>query len=110
MTRDTEKAFVIIYAEYLHRRSFGTAKYEAVRFQSAKLRAIEAFSTWDSEDIRYCLNELRKLGYVKLDIIGDMTLQESGIEYMENKPGDYFKMFVNVVKDLIPLVSVFRPA
>lgn len=109
MTKDTEKAFVIIYAEYLRRRNFGTAKNQAVRFENSKLRSIEAFSNWDPEDIRYCLHELRKLGYIKQDIIGDVTLQESGIEYMENKPKEYFQCFAGAIKDLLSIVGTFWP-
>ena len=109
MTKDTELAFVIIFSEYKRRRSFGTAKYEAVRFESNKLKAIDAFSNWHTEDIRYSLQELKKLGYVNLDILGDMTLQESGIEYMENKPSEYFKGFSNIIGDILSLIAAFRP-
>ena len=107
MTKDTEKAFVIIYSEYLRRRSFGTAKNQAVRFESEKLRAIEAFSNWIPEDIRYCLQELRKIGFVKIDIIGDVTLQELGIEYIESKPREYFLAFAGIVKGIAELVAAF---
>ena len=109
MTKDTERAFVIIYSEYLRRRSFGTAKNQAVRFESAKLYAIDAFSEWNPEDIRYCLQELRKLNYIKMDIIGDVTLQEHGIEYMENKPMEYFSSFAGIVKGLAELIAAFLP-
>ena len=109
MTRDTEKAFVIIYAEYLRRRSFGTAKNQAVLFEDSKIHAIDAFSNWNPDDIRYCLQELRGLGFVKMDILGDVTLQESGIEYMEGKPNEYFSAFFGIVKGLAEVVSVFLP-
>lgn len=109
MTRDTEKAFVIIYSEYLRRRSFGTAKNQAVQFEDSKLKAIDAFASWNPEDIRYSLQELRKLGYVKIDILGDVTLQEPGIEYMESKPREYFSAFGGIVKDLLSLISGFLP-
>ena len=107
MTKDTEKAFVIIYSEYLRRRSFGTAKNQAVRFEDSKLRAIEAFSNWNTEDIRYSLHELKKLGYIKMDILGDAALQESGIEYMENMPKEYFSAFAGLVKGIAELIAAF---
>lgn len=107
MTKDTERAFVIIYAEYLRRRSFGTAKYEAMCFEGAKIYAIDAFKNWHPGDIDYCLQELRKSGYVKIDIIGDVALQEAGIEYMEKKPRDYFAGFTGIIKDLLSLVATF---
>lgn len=110
MTKDTEKAFVIIYSEYLRRRSFGTAKNQAVRFEAAKLSAIEAFSKWDTEDIRYSLQELKQCGYIYVDIIGDVEILKGGIQYMEDKPNEYFNAFANLIKDLISLVAALRPA
>lgn len=109
MTKDTEKAFVILYSEYLRRRNSGTAKNQAVRFEDIELRSIKAFSDWDSEDIRYSLRELKQIGYIKMDILGDVELLRDGIEYMENKPNEYFSTFANLVKDLISLVTSLRP-
>lgn len=104
MTKGTEKAFVIIYSEYLRRRSFGTTKYNAVQFDDAKLVAIEAFSKWNPADIKLSLRELKNLGFIKSDILGNITLTEAGIEYMESKPKEYFTRFAGVVKDLLSLV------
>lgn len=109
MTRETEKAFVIIYSEYLRRRSYKTVKCEAIRFDLPKVMAIEAFSCWNPEDIRYCLRELHKLGYVSIDIFGNVELQEIGIAYMESKPKEYFGAFTHVVNDLLSVISVLRP-
>lgn len=109
MTKDTEKAFVIIYSEYLRRRSFGTAKSQAIRFEDSKLRAIDAFSNWDSEDIRYSLQELKKDGYIDMNILGDVEIKKDGIQYMEDKPNEYFNAFANVIKDLISLIAALRP-
>lgn len=109
MTKDTEKAFVILYSEYLRRRSSGTAKNQAVWFEDTDLRSIKAFSSWDSEDIRYSLRELKEIGYIKMDILGDVVLLRDGIEYMENKPNEYFGAFANLVKDLVSLVTSLRP-
>lgn len=107
MTKDTEKAFVILYSEYLRRRSFGTAKSQAAEFEDSKLRAIEAFSNWNPADVGYCLQELQKLGYVQTDILGNVTLQEPGIEYMENKPEEYFSKFAGIVKGIAELIALF---
>lgn len=107
MTKDTEKAFVIIYSEYLRRRSFGTAKNQAAKFEDAKLHAIEAFSNWNTEDIRYSLHELKNLGYIKMDVLGDVTLQESGIEYMDRMPKEYFSSFAGLVKGIAELIAAF---
>lgn len=109
MTRDTEKAFVILYSEYLRRRSFGTAKNQAVRFEDAKLRAIDAFSSWASEDIHYSLQELKKNGYISMNIFGDVEILKDGIQYMEDKPNEYFNAFANVIKDLFSIITAIRP-
>ena len=110
MTKDTEKAFVIVYSEYLRRRSFGTAKCEAVQFDESKIMAIEGFSKWNPADISYCMRELKNLGYIDRDIIGGVTLNEAGIEFMENKPKEYFSGFTGTVKDLLTLIAAFLPA
>ena len=107
MTKDTEKAFVIIYSEYLRRRSFGTAKSQAVRFEDSKLRAIEGFTNWRPADIVYCMQELRKCGYLKMDILGNVELLEPGIEYMESKPKEYFSAFAGIVKGIAELIAAF---
>ena len=107
MTKDAEKAFVILYSEYLRRRSFGTAKNQAVFFEDAKLMKIDAFSTWNPEDIGYSLQELKKCGYINLNIIGDVEILKFGIEYMESKPKDYFSAFAGIVKGIIDLISAF---
>lgn len=109
MTKDTELAFVIIFSEYKRRRSFGTAKYEAVQFESTKLKAIDAFSDWHPADISYCLQELKKSGYVRIDILGDVTLQEPGIEYMENKPKEFFEAFTGKIAGLLSIIGTFWP-
>ena len=110
MTKDTEKAFVIIYSEYLRRRSFGTAKNQAVRFENSKLMCIDAFSRWHPDDIRYSLQELRKAGYIKMDIVGDVSLLETGITYMESQPREYFLGFAGFIRGIAELIALFLPA
>lgn len=107
MTRETEKAFIIIYSEYLRRRSFGTAKSQATYFENAKLKNIDAFSLWNSDDIRSSIDELVQIGFVKMDIVGGVQLMNPGIEYMEQKPKEYFSAFAGVVKGIAELISMF---
>lgn len=107
MTRDTEKAFVVIYSEYLRRRSKGTAKNQAVEFENSKIYAISEFEKWDRADVSYAIRELQADGYIKDNIWGDVTLLPKGIQYMENKPKQYFKSFAGIVKELLSLVSAF---
>lgn len=107
MTKDTEKAFVIIYSEYLRRRNIGTAKNQAVWFEDSKLRKIDAFSTWNPEDIRCSLQELIELGYITMDIVGNVELSKLGIQYMERKPKEFFSAFSGAVGGIIDLVALF---
>ena len=104
MTKDTEKALVILYCEYKRRRGFGTSKAEDVHFEEAKMRNIEAFSDWNYADISYAMQQLRAAGYVKLNILGDVTLTESAIEYIEAKPKEYFDTFLKIAS-LIPVLG-----
>ncbi len=104
MTKETETAFKILYCEYKRRRSFGTSKPEAMRFESAKLQKIDAYSDWNAEDLRYALAELRKIGFVQIDILGDVELTESGIEYMESKPMEYFE----IASKFFNLAAIFK--
>ena len=107
MTKDTEKALVIIYSEHLRRRSFGTAKNQAVQFEDAKLRKIDSFSTWNQQDIGYCLEELKRIGYIARNICGDVTLLEPGIKYMESKPKEFFAAFSGIIKGVVELIAAF---
>lgn len=71
--------------------------------------AIEAFSKWNPADIKLCLRELKNLGFIESDILGNITLTEAGIEYMESKPKEYFTRFAGAVKDLLSLVIPLIP-
>lgn len=90
MTKETEKAFKILYCEYRRRRKSGCSKATAMEFEDGTIARINAFQKWIPEDIRYALRELKIMGYVRIDIIGNVTLTENGIEFMENKPKEFF--------------------
>lgn len=107
MTKDTEKALVILYSEYKRRRNFGTSKAEAVCFEEAKMRKIDAFSNWSYADVSYAMQELKAAGYVRINICDDITLTETAIEFIESRPKEFFDQFANVAKDILSLVSGF---
>lgn len=102
MTRETEKAFKILYCEYKRRRKAGESKSDAVEFEDTSVGSIPAFRKWLPADINYAVQELGDAKYVKVDILGNITLQESGIEYMESKPKEYFQG----LKDFFNLGSI----
>lgn len=91
MTRETEKAFKILYCEYKRRRKSGASKQDAVCFEDATLGSIKAFSKWLPADISYAMQELNKSKYISMNIWGDVELLESGIEFMEAKPKEFFQ-------------------
>ena len=110
MTSEAEKALVIIYAEYLRRRNYGTDKKLAVKFPNAKLKAIDAFSSWDPSDIDSCLSELKSLEYIGKDILGNVTLLNRGISYLQDKPREFFAKFAGFISDLLALIAAFASA
>lgn len=90
MTKETEKAFKILYCEYKRRRKSGCSKASAMAFADGTIQNINAFERWLPEDIRYALQELKKAGYIRIFIYGDCELTETGLEFMENKPKEFF--------------------
>ena len=102
MTRETEKAFKILYCEYKHRRKSGTSKSTAMEFDDQSIQKLNAFQKWLPEDISYALQELKNAGYVKCYVTGDCELTEDGLEFMENKPKDFFAELAGVF-DLVGL-------
>lgn len=105
LTKDTEKAFKIIYCEYRRLRKSGFAKQDAQKFDDGKIPEISAFSNWLAPDIDSAIKELKSSDYLKEDIIGDITITDEGIKYMENKPKEFF----NDLSALFDLASLFLP-
>lgn len=91
MTRETEKAFQILYCEYKRRRKAGMPKQDAICFEDTAIGSISAFSKWHPSDISYSLHELSRAKYISMNILGDVVLLEAGIEFMEDKPKEFFQ-------------------
>lgn len=91
MTKETEKAFKILYCEYKRRRKSGASKRESVFFEDGTIGKISAFSTWNPDDIGYAMQELKNAKFVKIFIYGDVEITEAGIEFMEDKPKEFFE-------------------
>ena len=90
MTKETEKALKILYCEYKKRRKSGNSKSTAMEFASDSIPRINAFHDWMHEDIQYALRELRASGYVRIFLYGDAQLTENALEFMEDKPKEFF--------------------
>lgn len=103
MTKETEKAFKILYCEYKRRRKSGSSKSTAMEFEDGSIGRINAFKDWMPEDIRYALQELKSAGYIRTDILGNVELCERGLECMESKPKEFF----SELGGLFDLVGLF---
>lgn len=103
MTKDTEKAFKIIYCEYKRLRKAGYSKKDAMEFNGNSVYKIPAFSKWLRPDIDCALEELIEPKYLKEDVTGDISITSDGIEYMENKPKEFF----NDLSGLFDIVGLF---
>lgn len=104
LTRDSEKAFKIIFCEYKRLRKAGFTKDDSRQFKSGSIYKIDAFSNWLRPDIDSALREIESAGFIKENIIGDITISNEGIKYMEDKPKEFF----GELSGLFDLVSLFR--
>lgn len=105
MTRDAEKALIIIYCQYKKRLALGTDEEDARYFEDAKLRNIDNFSSWSRSKLTLAIQQLKKVGFVSMNILDDVRLLDEGIEFVESKPKEYFDSFFNVVSGLASIVS-----
>lgn len=104
MTKDTEKAFVIIYAEYLRRCKAGESKEQASQFTKQQIKGWDAFSSWHPNDVDRSLFELKQNGFMRIYVYGEAMLTTEGIQYMEKQPREFFQKFTEAVKDILALV------
>nr|DAH40290.1 MAG TPA: ribonuclease R [Bacteriophage sp.] len=102
LTKDADKMICRIYATYLQLRKNGVPKSKARKFEENYFSKNDAFSSWSPSDCDSTLAELQRAGLVKTDILGDFTLTDSAIIYMENR-------FVNGLKEVIEYVTKFIP-
>lgn len=91
LTRNAEYALAIIYAEYRRREKAGFMVADCADFEDGALQNLTAFSDWRYPNIRSAISELTDAKYLKQNICGDITLQNSAIAYMQSKPKEFFK-------------------
>lgn len=103
LTKDSEKAFKIIYCEYKRLRKAGFSKSDARQFEDGSIYKISAFSEWLRPDIKSAIEELESANFISENILGDITITDCGIKYMEDKPREFF----NDLSGLFNLVSLF---
>lgn len=104
ITKETEKAFKIIFCEYKRLRKLGYAKEDSLTFEDEVLYNLPAFSNWPKSDINLAVKELVSVGFAKENICGDITITPVGVKYMEEKPQKFFEELSNVF-DLIKILG-----
>ncbi|MCX4339961.1 MAG: hypothetical protein OSJ72_09990 [Lachnospiraceae bacterium] len=97
LTKDADKVICCIYKEYLERRKSGMSKSQAKEFDGNFYRNVKTLSKWNSADVSDTLQELHNRELIKKNVIGDFTLLDSAISYMENR----FKNGLSEVVDFI---------
>ena len=97
LTKDAEKLICCIFKEYLEKRKSGMSKSQAKEFDGNFYLNIKALSKWNSADVSDTLHELHGKKYIKENILGDFSLLDDAIVYMENR----FKNGLSEVMDFI---------
>lgn len=97
LTKDADKVICCVYKEYLERRKSGMSKSQAKEFDGNFYRNVKALSKWNSSDVSDTLQELHNKQYIKKNIIGDFSLLDDAVVYMENR----FKNGLSEVMDFI---------
>lgn len=103
MTKETEKVLKILYCEFKRRRKSGCSKPTAMHFENGSIPKMDAFQNWLPEDISYALQELKTSGFVGSDICGNVTLTETAVEFMQEKPKEFF----DGLSSFFDLVGIF---
>ena len=98
MTKDADKMLCCLYKEYLNRIKIGNSKTSSRDFTAEYIKSDEVLSTWHPDDVCATRNELKHIGYLTVNIIGNFKLTDEAITYMENR-------FKNNLKELTDFIS-----
>lgn len=102
LTKDADKVICYIYKEYLERRKHGISKSEAKEFDGNFYINVKALSNWSSADMSDTIQELHDKGFIKKNVIGDFSLLNSTVIYMENR-------FKKGLEEITDFISKFIP-
>lgn len=100
LTKDADVLICLIYKCYLEKRQNNISKSSSKEFSPDEVKSFT--QKWNEDDIYETLHELKNKELVSLDIVGDVTLTDNGIIYMENR-------FLNKIDKLIDYISKFIP-
>ncbi|MCM1232857.1 MAG: hypothetical protein NC489_22255 [Ruminococcus flavefaciens] len=102
ITKDAETIICFIYKLYLERRKSGESKSGSRRFSDDFYKSDRKLSKWHENDVYECLTELKRKGYIKMYINGDIELLDNTIVYMESR-------FKNGLSEVLEVLSKFIP-
>lgn len=85
LTNDTSRLLAALYGTYLDRRKCGYSREKAKKFEPGFHQHISALSEWIDDDVYDCLSELNKIKFIKMNVIGGFTLEDTLIAYMESR-------------------------
>lgn len=97
MTKDADKMLCCLYKEYLTRIKIGNSKTSSREFTAEYVTSDVILSKWHPDDVCTIRNELKRNGYLTVNIIGNFKLTDEAITYMENR----FKNNLNELADFI---------
>lgn len=102
LTKDAEKVICCIYKEYLEKRKSGISKSQAKEFDGNFYRNVNALSKWNDADVSDTIQELHDKKLIKKNVMGDFSLLDSAVIYMENR-------FKNNLNEITDFISKFIP-
>lgn len=99
LTKDAQKLVALLYKSYLERRKSGMSKTNAKFFE---LNEIYSLTDDSPEDVDETIREIKSVYPLKEDIIGNITLSDKMISYMENR-------FKKGLVDILSFLAQFIP-
>lgn len=97
LTRDSAVLLSEMYDDFKNRRKSGSSREEARRFLPFFWKDMKKLSNYTDEDIRACIQELKRKGIVEADILGNATLTDDGISFSELKLKRFLKEVFGIV-------------
>lgn len=97
LTKGAKKAIATVYKRYLDRIAYGENKKQAAFFDNEKSDHAELINSVQND-----IQELKKVGFVKIGITGCVELQDAAIVYMENLAPETIKEWLSLIANFIP--------
>lgn len=98
MTKDAERLLYCLYGIFKEKNKT-ESRALAKEMTEAEI-ADKCNSYFNSEDVSDLLTELSDNEYIKIDVIGDIELQNSAIKAIENQPKETFEKIVDFIAKL----------